>query len=469
MSIYRSYFLKNNTLISNNVTNNSQNPVTEISYGGFGEIITRFIFDIDFSNLQNRIQKGIINPQRIKKHILHMTNTISYAKEYVGKKSYSQSIDRASNFSLEIFNIKQNWDEGTGYDFIYTTDLSNNVKPQASNWYSATTLSQWENYGAYISGVSEIIGVQRFEKGNEDIHIDITDYVNQRLFGTGLTENVVYSGISYGLGIKYTNDFENLKTYNIQAVAFHAKNTNTWFEPYVETIIDDEISDDRNYFYLDKENDLYLYINVGGFPQDIVVNSVNIYDNEDKLIMTFTGDSVINVSKGVYKVSFFVNSNDYPDGIIFNDVWDLTINGKNSKYFGNFYLIDNSQYININRDNSLVLSNYHFNFWGIGEKEKIRAGNIRKIKINIKEFYPNQNKFIPLDIEYRLYTTIGDKWEIDIIPFTKVNRTNSGYEFDLDTSWLIPQDYYLQLRLRDGYYYEDKKPISFTIVSDNIL
>ena len=120
MSIYRSYFLKNNTLISNNVTNNSQNPVTEISYGGFGEIITRFIFDIDFSNLQNRIQKGIINPQRIKKHILHMTNTISYAKEYVGKKSYSQSIDRASNFSLEIFNIKQNWDEGTGC-LLYTS------------------------------------------------------------------------------------------------------------------------------------------------------------------------------------------------------------------------------------------------------------------------------------------------------------------------------------------------------------
>ena len=38
------------------------------------------------------------------------------------------------------------------------------------------------------------------------------------------------------------------------------KNTNTYYEPYVETIIDDTITDDRNYFYLNKANSLYLYV-----------------------------------------------------------------------------------------------------------------------------------------------------------------------------------------------------------------
>jgi hypothetical protein len=58
---------------------------------------------------------------------------------------------------------------------------------------------------------------------------------------------------------------------------------------------------------------------------------------------------------------------------------------------------------------------------------------------------------------------------VDVIPFTSVNRTNTGYEFNLDTSWLIPQDYYLQIRMKNGSYYENKQVVSFTIVSDGII
>jgi hypothetical protein len=66
---------------------------------------------------------------------------------------------------------------------------------------------------------------------------------------------------------------EDLETEYRQAVAFHAKHTNTFYEPYVETIVDDDITDDRNYFFLDKDNDLYIYVNIGNFPQDITVNN----------------------------------------------------------------------------------------------------------------------------------------------------------------------------------------------------
>ena len=79
-----------------------------------------------------------------------------------------------------------------------------------------------------------------------------------------------------------------------------------------------------------------------------------------------------------------------------------------------------------------------------------------------------QNNFLPLEIEYRLYTTVGAKYQIDVIPFVPVNRTSNGYEFDLDTSWLIPQDYYLELRLKNGSFYESKQSVAFTIVSDGI-
>lgn len=466
MSVFRSYISKNNTLISNNLTNNSQNPVTEISYGSLHQRVSRFIFDIDLSELRDKINKGFIVPNSGMTHTLHMTNTISYAEEYLGKKSYSKGIERASSFELQIFNIDEDWDEGSGYDFIYDDTLIPNALEQASNWKDRKTDVEWSTAGAYNSGSTEIIATQRFDKGSESLDIDITDYVNQRL---GLSGSTGYTGTSFGLGIKFPDEYEELLTEYTHAVAFHAKNTNTWYEPHVETRVDDVITDDRNYFYLDKDNDLYLYVNIGGVKQNISVNHVNIYDYQDKLINVISGSSVTNVSKGVYKITLNLDSELYPDAVLFRDEWNLTINGRETTHNGEFYLISDKQYFTFDQSNEINFDNYFFYFWGIGEKEKVIAGNQRKIKLTIKELYPNQNKFLPLDIEYRLFTTIGEDYQIDVIPFTKVNRTSNGYEFNLDTSWLIPQDYKLQLRLKNGDYYENKQIISFTVVSNNLM
>ena len=465
MSVFRSYFSKNNTLISTNETNNSQNPVTEVSYGSLQQRLTRFIFDVDLDDLLDKIYDSQIIPNATMTHTLHMTNTIRYASEYLGKKSYSQSIERASSFDLDLFNIDEDWDEGSGYDFIYADVIYPDVVTQASNWVDRQTAIPWTvSGGSYVSGSTPIIGTQRFEKGSENLEIDVTDYINQRLFGTGDT----YSGDTYGLGLKFTDELEEQITAFTQAVAFHAKNTNTWYEPYIETVVDDTIVDDRNYFYLDKDNELYLYVNIGGIPQNIDVNSVNIYDHEDNLALTLSGDSIGHVSKGVYKIKIVVDSEDYPDAVIFRDEWNLTINGRETVHNGEFYLLSPDKYYNLDQSNQIDFENYFFYFWGISEKENIVAGNTRKIKLTIKELYPNQDNFLPLDIEYRLFTTVGEKYEIDVIPFTKVDRTSSGYEFNLDTSWLIPQDYKLQIRMKNGNYYENKQTLSFTVVSNGL-
>lgn len=477
MSVFRSYFKKNNTLIDNNLTNNSQNPVTEVSYGTFNKQPSRFILEIDFEDLQKRIADGLINPNKIVRHVLHMTNTISYAPQYLGKKSYSLNIERASSFELDLFNVDEDWDEGSGYDFTYTDTvypyvdvLDNNIIDPPSNWYYRKTNTLWTNQGAYLTGETQILGSQRFEKGNENLEMDVTDYVNQRLFGTGYTGTSAYTGASYGLGIKFADYIESGETEFRQAVAFHAKGTNTWYEPYIETIIDDRIVDDRNYFYLDKPNNLYLYVNIGSFAQDIIVNKVDIYDYQNVLIETISGiTGVTGVSKGIYNITLEIKSDDYPDAVLFKDVWNVTINGRTTEHVGEFYLISQNKYYTFDQSNQINIDNYFFYFWGIAEKENIVAGALKKIKLTIKELYANQNNFLPLDIEYRLYTTLGKKYEIDVIPFTPVNRTNTGYEFNLDTSWLIPQDYFLQIRMKNGNYYENKQTLSFTVVSDGIM
>jgi hypothetical protein len=455
----------------------------EVSYGTIDKELTRFIFDIDFDNIRAKIADGSINPKRITKHVLHMTNTIRYAPERLGKKSYLPSINRASSFDLNLFNVDQDWDEGSSYEFIYDNpnipfvDVVDPISiPEASNWTARTTTSGWTNVGAYVSGITQIIGKSlHFEKGDEDIDIDVTDYINQRLF-SGYTGTSAYTGSSFGIGIKFADNFEALDPELRQAVAFFAKHTNTYYEPYIETTIDDTITDDRNYFYLNKDNDLYLYLNVGNgnVSYTATVNKVEIFDQDDNLLTGFTGNSIVNVSKGVYKITYKViqwngkteTQGTYPDAVLFKDKWSLTINGRNTEYESEFYLISQDKYYAFNNSNQINFENYFFYFWGIGEKENIRAGVTKKIKLTIKELYANQNNFLPLDIEYRLFTTVGKKYELDLIPFTPVSRTNTGYEFNLDTSWLIPQDYFLQIRMKNGDYYENKQTLSFTVISD---
>jgi hypothetical protein len=56
---------------------------------------------------------------------------------------------------------------------------------------------------------------------------------------------------------------------------------------------------------------------------------------------------------------------------------------------------------------------------------------------------------------------------MDVISSTPVDRTFRGYEFTLDTSWLIPQDYFLELKFSNNSLVVTKSPISFTIVNDD--
>ncbi len=481
MTIFRSYFSKNNTLIDSNLTNNSQNPVTEISYGTENAQPTRLIFDIDLDMLRARIAQGFINPERIVKHVLHITNTISHAQEYIGKRSYSLDIERATSFDLDLFNVVEDWDEGSGYDFVYDdhssyyyVDVVNGpINEQASNWFNRKTDVPWAiSGGSYTTGTTgtsgtTIFGTQHFGNGSEDINIDVTDYINGILGVSGVTG---YTGTTYGLGVKFPDDLEALETVYRQAVGFHLKDTHTFYEPFIETIVEDVVEDDRNYFYLDKDNRLYLYVNVGSSPQDITINSVEIYDHDDNLVDTIagSGSSVTHVGKGIYYVTLNIDSEMYPDAVLFSDKWNLTINGKEKSYTNQFYLIGEDKYYTFDLSNEIELNNYAFYFWGLNQNENVVAGDIRKIKLTVKELYPNQDDFLPLDVEYRLYTTVGSKYEIDVIPFTSVNRTNRGYEIDLDTSWLIPQDYCLQLRLKNGSFYENKKCVDFTVVSNDI-
>lgn len=477
MSFYRSPFAKNDTLIQGNQTNNSQNPVGEISYGTPDATVTRLIFKIDLQGLVSKISTEGISKNSIGSHKLVLKNTISDRNDLLGKTSYLDIIQRASSFQLDLFTITEDWDEGSGYDFVYADQdiLSFNLVTGATNWYQRKTNIAWKTAGAYttgttvitatsahtgttITGASKIIATQIFPKGNENISIDITSYIN----------SILYSGSTdYGLGLKFTPLYESGETLYRQAVAFHLKNTNTVFEPYLETTINDNISDDRRFFFLDKQNDLYLYSSAG----DVTVTGVTIVDYNGKVMTTLTGASIVRVKTGVYKISLIVDSSIYPDAVIFNDVWGVSQvvgeGGRIKKITQDFYLIHQDRYFNFDLSNEVNPDNFYFTYFGIKSAEYIRRGDVRRVQILVKELYETPDNFYPLNLSYRIFMKQGNRTQMDLIPFTPVDRTSKGYEFTLDTSWLIPQDYYLELKFTNKSSVVTKSPIMFTIVNDD--
>ena len=101
MSIYRSYFNRNNTLLSNLYTNTARNPVVQLNFGSSDLVVpnfgfTRFIFDLDLEGLEEMIADKVISTGCTTgmTHTLLMTNTSSFDDELLntnmsdGKKGH---------------------------------------------------------------------------------------------------------------------------------------------------------------------------------------------------------------------------------------------------------------------------------------------------------------------------------------------------------------------------------------------
>ena len=269
MSINNSYFSKNNTIISNSLTNTGRNPVTELFYGSLAASqypngFSRFIFDLDLTLLQEKVTDGTISSTCTDSmvHTLRMINTSTFNLEELNTTT-SQSRLRATSFDLVLFRIPSNqlWDEGVGYDFadlIY--DYSNsdrNFSTRPSNWIQTTTLSGWTEQGIYNNrntgtvpySALTIVDTQHFQFGNENVSFNMTSEINNILTGA-------LSGVT-GWGIAYLPQIENLTglTDNYE-VQFFTRHTQTFYEPFLETNYNDIIDDDRNLFSLGKVNKL---------------------------------------------------------------------------------------------------------------------------------------------------------------------------------------------------------------------
>jgi|TARA_R110000822_G_scaffold67703_5_gene164704 hypothetical protein len=473
MSTFKSYFSKNNTIVAKDAVNTGRNPITEISYGkepirscrytGISDDtcggrtghtahnmgrFSRFIFDLNLDDTLSKVNSGCINLSggTGTTHTLKMTNTSFFDKALLNDKLVDGT-RRASSFTLLLFKISgSSWDEGVGYDYqqhggTFEPEFDETYGQRPSNWYSATTLTPWVNEGVYTNtnnSTFTVVNSQTFDQGDENISMDMTNEINDRL--SGGTPN---TGITYG--IAYTGVLENLSGLSESySVGFFTRHTQTFYEPYLETKYDDYISDDRERFYLNKTNRLFLYTNTLGIPTNLdSLPQVTAYDCDDAVFSSMTAT---NLTCGVYYVEFAVTGSTYGTPSIFTDIWSsLTIGGNQLGNITNeFTLLNADDYYQLGPEDQTP-KDYAYSVDGIKMDEKITAGETRKVFVSVRVPYTVSQTVVIDELKYRLYVRQGNT-EVETHSWSKVNRTYNHNYFLLNTDDMIPNEYFIDIK-----------------------
>ena len=456
MSYFRSYFEKNNTIIKDSQVNTSKNPTTEIFYGsGF----SKFIFKIDFTDLIDKIDRGEFVLNSATKHYLRLTNTV-FGNETFLNATRGTGRQRASSFDLILFKINEFWDEGTGFDYEndqYDFTLGNktfDVRP--SNWFNRTNLDTWAVDGIYDIS-PDIIQTIHFDNGNENIDVDITDYVNDVING-----NIT----NHGLGLSFSLPFQDISSIEVdQSVSFFTKYTQTFFEPLVESIFQDRINDDRHDFIENVEQTLILYVKKGSEYYDLnLPPAVDIFDHTNTIVPGLNDVVSEKIRKGVYRISFGISGFHCDGKKFYYDKWkDLEIDtvpiGDITQKFipkpmSSYYLIGS---------NDTDFKRYAIQFYGIKQNEKIKPGEVRKIGVIFKSI-DNPTSTIQKEVFYRMFIKEG-RTDVIIHNWTQLDVTNEN-SFMINTSIYIPREYFIEIKAKingEEIFYEEY--IKFEILS----
>lgn len=434
MSYFRSYFEKNNTIIKNSQVNTAKNPTTEIFYGsGF----SKFLFKVDFTDLISKVTSGeyVVTPSTT--HTLHLTNTIFGDETFLGAKR-GTGRQRTNSFDLILFQIPEFWDEGLGFDYedggydFTTGNVTFDERP--SNWYNRTTINEWTSEGVYGTNPT-VIDTVHFDNGNEDLNVDVTNYVN----------GIITGNTNHGLGLAFAVVYQDLTPEVDRSVAFFTKYTQTFFEPYVETFFDNRINDDRNNFVEKVNQNLYLYVTKGTNFYDLdTLPTVDILDSTNTIISGLSNLTSTKIRKGVYEITFGL------DGVLcdgkrfFFDKWkSLTLDGVDISDVTQKFIPRPYTSLYTVGQNQTDLDRYVIQFFGIKQNEKVKRGEKRKIVVTFRSINNPINTLFD-EVYYRLFIKEG-RTDVIVHDWTQIDVTNEN-SFTLDTSIYIPREYYMEIK-----------------------
>ena len=453
---------KCNTIIEDSEFNTGYNPVAELNVG---DTVSRILLHFNIDDIKKDI---IINDTNINnlKHTLKMTNCGN-----LNLPAFNDDVDsncsikkRAASFDIIAFKIPNEWDEGRGFHYYgdYVKETNKILSTEGSSWFNSKTGVEWDEYGVYLNRTlledynnkigtenSIIISKQHFDNGTENLEMDITDYVNNILLGNEK---------NYGIGLAFAPIYENETSEN-RFISFFTNHTNTFFVPYIETINNDIIKDDRASFHIGLKNKLYFFVSNDGIYFDLdeaPICTINEKEYEVK-----------HPSTGVYYIEVQFNKDEVEAHSILSDIWsNIKINGN---------LLDNieMEFVVLPIENKIIMgksnttyANLYPQLSNINDCEKIKIGDIREVEVDFIEKFSYGKKGIPTSAEYRIYVKEANR-EIDVFNYQPIERKFDNHTFIINTNDLIPNTYYIDIKIVQGKnvkYYDNI--CEFTIVSN---
>ncbi len=333
MIVTNTFLSKCNTIVDGSIVNTGLNPILQLYYGNMH---TRGLIYFDEEKVKSLYHDRVYPEVNKMRHVLKMWNVSDINVPGITKRfpdSYLTGLrERATSYDLLLLKAPIDWDAGRGFDFsqVNTPEGYRGYSEYGSNWYHATTDTLWETPGVYDTQlvleeleqmeadenyVSDyIVAKQHFDFGNEPLEMDITEIFNRIIIDK--EEN-------HGFVLMFSPRLEVSKQRISQYSGFFTCNTNTFFEPYVQTTYEEPIEDDRASFYLDKKNRLYFYSNVGGDRENL--------DLKPSCTIDGVTHKSVQQTKGVYYIEHRISSNNESAPTTHTDTWsDIVFNDINT-------------------------------------------------------------------------------------------------------------------------------------------
>ena len=461
--IKHTFFDKCNTILKDSEYNTGLNPVAELNTGS---TVSRILIHFDISDLRKMVSEDGVKVENLR-HILRMTNANSVNTSSCDRKKLNgcDFKTRASSFDIIAFILPLEWDGGCGFDYHgdYVKNTHKITSKDGSNWFNAMNGAEWLEGGVfsnetlyyeynenYLCGAdSFIINEQHFDTGSENLSIDLTNFINDIL---------VNGGEYYGVGLAFSPKYE-LETVDDTFVSFFTHHTNTFFHPYLETVNSDVVSDNRANFHIGCKNRLYFFAVDNGEYFNLDETPVCVIDDIQY--------PVVHSGKGIYYAEVFFKKGDIEPETIMYDTWT------NIKLDGVELDDIEMEFVVLPFEGKVTLGKHSSNdihvvpqLSGINMLESIKVGDIREINIDFIEEYSYGKKHIPQYAEYRLYVKEG-KNEIDIYDYMPIERKYDEHTILIDTNNLIPNDYYIDIKIKHGRTIKyHSEVLKFTIVNN---
>jgi len=383
-----------------------------------------------------------------------------------------------SNFDIKIYPLTRDWDEGTGLD------MENYLDEGGASWNDATDSVTWTAAGGDYDPTKE--KTASFDSGDEDILIDITDWVV--LWDAATLTN-------YGFLIKISSETTDTTYYTKR---FFARKSEYFFKrPILEARIgldtstltktERSESDGRENFYFssplasvtDNANIVYLYNNVRGDFKDIpgqgeftTTMICKLWNNDYSHVID--SQSVTWVRTGVYSATFTVDeSTIIGDYSTIHDVWYPASTSTTELYIGDIIPKTFSEDVSDYSVENEIDKKYIINIRDL--RRSYRNDQDIKFRLFARDKYWKPNMYVSYTEEYgdnkeiidylyyKLYRTSDDTVIVDYshensVDYSRVPYDSLGNFLELDLSMLEPDYMYaieFLYKSNDHYYQFD--------------